>query len=1469
MAVSNSTDRFNGVLASKALKVACRRATAVNQALTGNPGVIDGYSWSDGDRILLIGQTNGVENGIWEVNLSAAWSRAADFDGIRDAGTSTLVTAERSVGNPVMYVLLNAEPVRIGTDVLTFQQYFDPDDPPVSGLQEVTDVGNTTTNAIIINGVTAYQPYLSLTNAGRILLENTTADGDITFGAAATDTFQLDANGVTTRFQFTGFNEFRILGTGAPAGAVLTMGERNDISNPLPGPLAAFATIWVRDDTPNVLVFTDDAGTDWVLNKASTLQAVTDEGNTTTNDIDLTGSNLILDDTGEVQFGTVAGGEIGIRYSAANNALEVYDISATNTDFRIGPGLNNLIVNPEANSNATLRIGETTTLRGDGQNAIINLYGEDTGVIDLVQLQNTGAFFWINAASVPVIITGQTGQPMELNVDSLKLSEVAAAPADELGYGQIWVNSADAGLLYFTDELGNDYNLTAGGSGILSAKLAYDSTITSGDPGAGNFRLSSPTPSAATAMYVNDVDLNGVDMQAVMQQTAVGKLFRFANPDDPEIFNEYRVTSYTDNTGWWTVGINYVQGTNTLPAATTECRFEWLTRPAIDAGAFSGNSSDLAIWDKAGQDKWVGTGTALRVNTSSPSTDGRLVMGSMTTTTTVNPYIKLELGNSDNTVLFAQRLNNTQGYYQRANLNSSIDYRFGYRTSSVDTDIVRLTADDEFNIMAGGTLVFTERAAARAATAAEGELWVRNDAPNVLVFTDDDGTDWQLNNVGAQATTISAGWSTGSGGSLTVAANAPIFYNEQAADDTPGAGQGQVWVRNDTPNTLMFTDDAGTDWVVGGSAAPAPASAVLTGKWTYDGINTGMSNPGSGFIRFSNLTLTSSNRMSIHYIDVDGTDWEQHMLDAWGSEFGILVRMVKVGDPLTYVVWSINSDSDQLTYNVPYINLVEFEGTWTDGDEIYIEIQTQPYIDRPTTNYGLYVGYATLSGQPLCGLRQTALLTHNPTSGAAELSFNDGGPFIISVNNGAVTMSGGSIWRNNASNRHEWYGASNILPRLTVSETAVTLGHANDAGNGAPQFYMRERTSLAAPGIGWGGLAVLNSTPNQLWFIDDANNTYNLTDPGAGATTITAGWSTGSGGSLTIAANAPLFYTEQAADDNPAAGQGQVWVRNDTPNTLMFTDDAGTDWEIGGSGIGLPTGATAGSVLEWSGSAWVESTDLLLTANNPTFQSIANGDPTVPNNLDLELLFNSANNNYGQIGFNAGINFEWISRAHGGNMLIRGENASGTLITALDFDPDGPDVALGVDLDVNDNVIVSNVTNGNISFLPNGTGWVEVQTGKTFRVYDSADTDYIQIWHDGTDGRITANGGVLNFVGETLLDPVLQDYAVEAVSYTPTGTTQTLTYSDGPAFEVDLESVTGNITITLAGAPSSGLYGQMVVKVTQDSVTARTITWAGGTFRWPGGTAHPMNTTLDGFTIYTFETWDGGTTWWATGADYS
>lgn len=41
-----------------------------------------------------------------------------------------------------------------------------------------------------------------------------------------------------------------------------------------------------------------------------------------------------------------------------------------------------------------------------------------------------------------------------------------------------------------------------------------------------------------------------------------------------------------------------------------------------------------------------------------------------------------------------------------------------------------------------------------------------------------------------------------------------------------------------------------------------------------------------------------------------------------------------------------------------------------------------------------------------------------------------------------------------------------------------------------------------------------------------------------------------------------LFLKEQAAADGDVAGSGQIWVKSGTPNTLWFTDDGGTDYQL-------------------------------------------------------------------------------------------------------------------------------------------------------------------------------------------------------------------------------------------------------------------------------------------------------------------
>lgn len=73
------------------------------------------------------------------------------------------------------------------------------------------------------------------------------------------------------------------------------------------------------------------------------------------------------------------------------------------------------------------------------------------------------------------------------------------------------------------------------------------------------------------------------------------------------------------------------------------------------------------------------------------------------------------------------------------------------------------------------------------------------------------------------------------------------------------------------------------------------------------------------------------------------------------------------------------------------------------------------------------------------------------------------------------------------------------------------------------------------------------------------------------------------GSALAVDLGAGAFITEASAAAADQAGKGQVWVKDDTPNILKFTDDAGNDYSVamagttavgvGAHSIWLPVGA--------------------------------------------------------------------------------------------------------------------------------------------------------------------------------------------------------------------------------------------------------------------------------------------------------
>ena len=86
-----------------------------------------------------------------------------------------------------------------------------------------------------------------------------------------------------------------------------------------------------------------------------------------------------------------------------------------------------------------------------------------------------------------------------------------------------------------------------------------------------------------------------------------------------------------------------------------------------------------------------------------------------------------------------------------------------------------------------------------------------------------------------------------------------IFLKEQADADGDVAGSGQLWVDTATPNVLMFTNDAGTDFTIAHNATTTLSSLVTVGA-----LNSGTITNGFG-VRLTSCSPARAARMTSRF----------------------------------------------------------------------------------------------------------------------------------------------------------------------------------------------------------------------------------------------------------------------------------------------------------------------------------------------------------------------------------------------------------------------------------------------------------------------------------------------------------------------------------------------------------------------------------------------------------------------------
>ncbi len=236
---------------------------------------------------------------------------------------------------------------------------------------------------------------------------------------------------------------------------------------------AGYGQLWVKNDTPNNLYFTNDAGNDVQITNGSSLaggggaSALNDLSDVTYSSGDLTITSLdkIIASTALTIQTTDSGGHASdLTFDIDGDAI--FDMNS-NPDNRIKfqfgqAGTDLFQIKADASFNAIEMGGE------DGNYSLIKLFGEGgSSANDYFQI-------FVEAQGVTEISTvdssGANGI-LSINPDGQlrfekppRVKEQASADADQASYGQLWVKNDTPNNLYFTNDAGNDVQITNGSS---------------------------------------------------------------------------------------------------------------------------------------------------------------------------------------------------------------------------------------------------------------------------------------------------------------------------------------------------------------------------------------------------------------------------------------------------------------------------------------------------------------------------------------------------------------------------------------------------------------------------------------------------------------------------------------------------------------------------------------------------------------------------------------------------------------------------------------------------------------------------------------------------------------------------------------------------------------------------------------------------------------------------------------------
>lgn len=487
--------------------------------------------------------------------------------------------------------------------------------------------------------------------------------------------------------------------------------------------------------------------------------------------------------------------------------------------------------------------------------------------------------------------------------------------------------------------------------------------------------------------------------------------------------------------------------------------------------------------------------------------------------------------------------------------------------------------------------------------AGRGRVWVRDDAPNVLIFTDDTGVDNVLGsggastlssvvaNVGVSPSLQSAPfvWQISDTEFLTfegVTANENLLtlaHTSGADVITVGHGGGDRLNALTATNNFFF----GATFDSASTGGPPPIQGIRVGVTTntIDSLSSGSTflirglNAGGGVA--GDITIQGGNKAA----GIGGNGGAASLL---GGSTG--ATSTTVGGVVTIAGGQATAGDAAVTGGAVVVmggqassgtggEVTISAGTGDTGGALIVEAGQGGTV----AGAAILRGGAAAGGALLPGGDITVIGGAGDSDDIGGAVFITGGPAGAGTTTGpgaAVTVTGGTgggvagegggvaIVGGPAGGGNSFGGAVSLTGGTgngTGSGGDMSLASGSPGGTSTSGSQIVVTAGVPGTATGTGGDIVLNAGSTS-----GAGVGGNVTvNPG---TTIG-----GTDGEFLVQGNAHvtgkltvdglidptgLVLTEQAASPFSAAGMGTIWVQNTVPSTMVFTDDAGTDFPV-------------------------------------------------------------------------------------------------------------------------------------------------------------------------------------------------------------------------------------------------------------------------------------------------------------------